>query len=191
MRYTIVVSLALILMSLTLTPDILTAQSSSQQSQVQATPNRDSLPDILTTLNIWVTILSIFLAIALASVGIMSFVQYRQGKHITESLVLKTEAELRALEQKYHLAVLKPPHEILDDARKEVRRDYEPLIEALRSDLKKSYAEMNQRLNDHAAHAKTTHDNNLRELRRLQHIIDQLLTRTKGVDIDIPNNNQV
>jgi hypothetical protein len=119
----------------------------------------------------------------------MSFVQYRQGKHITESLVLRTEAELRALEQKYHLAVLKPPHEILDDARKEARRDYEPLIEALRSDLQKSYTDISQRLIDHASQTKTSQENSLRELHRLRYIIDQLLTRAKSINIDVPNND--
>jgi predicted PurR-regulated permease PerM len=95
--------------------------------------------DLLSTLNAWVTILSIFLTIALAGVGFMSFVQYRQGKTITDNLVSEYERKLADLETKYKLAGLRQPPEIVEDAKKEIRKEYDPLFDELRTRLQRIY----------------------------------------------------
>jgi hypothetical protein len=110
-------------------------ESSSDNNNIGAS-------ELISTLNVWVTILSIFLTIALAGVGFMSFVQYRQGKNITDNLISEYEKKLSDLETKYMLTGLRQPPEIVADAKREIKKEYDPFIDELRTRLQRISEDM-------------------------------------------------
>ena len=101
---------------------------------------------ILSTLNIWVMILAIFVTVVIAASAFNIFNQYYQagkfGERVKADLVAQMDKELSQLKETYKLVQLKPPAEILKDAHNE----YMPLLELIRATAERQYIELNSAL---------------------------------------------
>lgn len=114
--------------------------SATEPGSLAHTPSPSvGLENFMGALGMWVNVIAIMVAvvtlIVTGVIGIAAFnmiAQYRQAHEFAErvetQLVTKMEKELAVLKETYKLVSLKPPGEILEDARKE----FEPLIEAIR-----------------------------------------------------------
>ena len=95
----------------------------------------NSASDLISAMNVWVQILSTLLTIALASIGFLSYIQYRKGKESTDKLINDTEERIKKMISDYQLSKMKPPEEIKDEIRNEFKRDYDERIESIRKNI--------------------------------------------------------
>ena len=87
------------------------------------------LEGIIGTLNVWVTMLSLLVTVVIGFTAIGMIYHYRQADETRKSLVTDYEKRILDLEQRYQLAALRKPEEILEAA----RRDYEPHLREVRT----------------------------------------------------------
>jgi len=106
-------------------------------------PSTIDVNHILSTLNIWVMILAIFVTVVIAASAFNIFNQYYQagkfGERVKADLIAQMDKEITQLKETYKLVQLKPPAEILKDA----QNDYMPLLEMIRAAVERQHLELN------------------------------------------------
>lgn len=97
----------------------------------------------------WANVLAILVAIVTALAAIVvglaafhSLTQHQRSKEVLETLRADHEAKIKDIEDRYHLAQLKKPGEILAD----VRAEFDPRLEVLRGLLEHSNSDLRERL---------------------------------------------
>jgi hypothetical protein len=120
-----------------------------QQNVATPATNSQSAPvgeleRVIGMLTVWVAVLGIFssVVVVVSAINIVSQIyQARKvGEKIKNELLQQMESEIADLKEKYKLAVLKPPVEILD----EIRREYDPLIESVRQLAEREFEEIKE-----------------------------------------------
>lgn len=122
-----------------------TATAAAQQA-VASPSSPGELERIIATLTWWVTILGIFATVVITASALNIVNQIYQARKFADSTKSELRAEvqrdLHELKEAYQLSALKPPQEILNEA----RREYDPLIEALRGTVQRFYSELEAKI---------------------------------------------
>ncbi|HWM24213.1 MAG TPA: hypothetical protein VNP98_05275 [Chthoniobacterales bacterium] len=123
---------------------------------------------VISLLNGWVTILNVMVTIVIAiSAGSTIYQNWRvrkDGERIKIELMAQVEKDLNALKETYELVSLKPPEEILQEA----RREYEPPIALLRQWVEAQYTELTSAMSTANAELKTNSEASMAALSNLR-----------------------